>query len=53
MQQERIDFHKTVAPVVNWYNVRLIIMMDNMAACESRQIYYVLAFYQPPIDIDV
>ena len=39
-----IDIHKTFAPVVNWSTARLIIMMDEIAGWESRQIDYVLAF---------
>ena len=39
-----IDFHNTFAPVVNWSTARLIIMMDEIAGWESRQIDYVLAF---------
>ena len=37
-----IDFHKTFAPVVNWFTFRLIIMMADMDGWESRQIDYVL-----------
>ena len=46
-------FYDTFEPVVNWSNVRLIILMDEMAGWESRQIDYVLSFSQPPIDSDV
>ena len=53
MQQEGIDFHNTFAPVVNWYTVRLIIMMSEMNGWESRQIGYVLAFSKSQIDSDV
>ena len=53
MQQEGIDFHNTFAPVVNWYTVRLIIIMYEMAGWESIKIDYVLAFPQAPIDRDV
>ena len=44
--------HKIFAPVVKWSTVGLIIMMANIAGQESRQIYYVLAFSQAPIDSD-
>lgn len=50
MQREGVDFHSTFAPVVNWATVGLIIMMVNMSGWESRQIDYVLAFSQAPID---
>ena len=52
MQQEVIDFHNTFAPVVNWSTNRLILMMDEMAGWESRQIDYFLDFSQSPIDSD-
>ena len=48
-----IDFHNTFAPIVNWYTVRFIIMMSEIAGWESGQIYYVLDFSQAPIDSDV
>ena len=31
MQREYIDFHNTFSPVVNWYTVKLIIIMADMA----------------------
>ena len=52
MQREGIDFHNTFAPVLNWYNVRLIVMMAEMDGWESIQIDYVLAFSQAQIDSD-
>ena len=48
-----VDCHNTFAPVVNWFTVRLIIMMDEIVRWESRQIDYVLAFSQEPIYSDV
>ena len=53
MQLERIGFHNTFVPVVNWSTVRLIIMMGDMDGWESIKINYVLAFYQAPIDSGV
>ena len=53
MQQKGIDFHNTFAPVINWSTVWLIMMMDEMAGWESRQIDYVIAFSQAPIYSDV
>ena len=53
MQQEGIDFHITFAPVLNWFTVRLIIIMEDMDGCESRHIDCVLDFSQAPIDSDV
>ena len=48
-----IDFHNKFSPVVNCSTVRLIIMIAEIAGWESRQIDYVLAFSQAPIDSDV
>ena len=53
IQIEGINFHNIFAPVVNWYTVRLIIMMAEISGWESRQIDHVLAFSQSPIDSDV
>ena len=50
IQRERIDFCNTFVPVVNWFTVRLIIMMDEMAVWKSRQINHFLAFSKSPID---
>ena len=48
-----LGFHNIFAPVVNWYTVRLIIIMAEIAGWESIQIDYVIAFSQVPIDSDV
>ena len=47
-----IYFHNTLAPVVNWSTVRLIIMMAEVSGWESRHINDFLALYQAPIDSD-
>ena len=52
MKREGIDFHNTFAVVINGFTVGLIIMMSEMNGLESRQIDYVLALYQAPIDRD-
>ena len=48
-----IDFHNTFTPVFNWSNVRLIIMMAEIAGWESIQIDYVLDFSQTNFFSDV
>ena len=53
MQRAGNDFCNTFAPVVNWYIVRLIFMMDDIAVWESRQIDYVLDFFLAKIYSDV
>ena len=44
MQREGIDSHNTFIPFVKYSTVRWIIMMAEMAGCESRQIDHVLVF---------
>ena len=48
-----IDLHNTFSPVVNWYTVRLLVMMAEMVGWESIQIDYVLDLSQSPIGSDV
>ena len=53
MQQGGIDLHNTLAPVVNWSTVRLLVIIADMAGWKSRQIDYVLALSKSPINSDV
>ena len=53
MQTKGIDYWHTYAPVVNWSTVRLVMLLTEMAGWSSRQIDYVLAFLQAPIDTTV
>ena len=53
MQRKGVDYWHTYAPVVNWSTVRLVLLLTEMAGWESRQIDYVLAFSQAPIDSTV
>ena len=53
MKREGIDSHNTFTPAINWSNVRLIMMMYEMAVWELRQIDYVLSFPQALIDSDI
>ena len=53
MQRKGIDFWNTYAPVVNWATVRLILIMAEIVGWKTKQIDYVLAFSQAPIDTDL
>ena len=53
MQTKGVDYWHTYAPVVNWSTVRLVMLLTEMAGWSSRQIDYVLAFSQAPIDTTV
>ena len=53
MQRKGIDYWHTYAPVVNWSTVKMVLLLTTLAGWHSRQIDYVLAFSQAPIDADV
>ena len=53
MQRKGIDYWHTYAPVVNWSTVKMVLLLTTLAGWYSRQIDYVLAFSQAPIDADV
>ena len=53
MQQEGIDLHNTLAPVVNWSTVRLLVIIADMAGWKSRQIDYVLDLSKSTISSEV
>ena len=53
MQRKGIDYWHAYAPVVNWSTVKIVLTLTQLAGWCSRQIDYVLAFSQAPIDTDV
>ena len=53
MQTKGVDYWHMYAPVVNWSIVRLVLLLTELAGWHSRQIDYVLAFSQAPIDTTV
>ena len=53
MQTKGVDYWHTYAPVVNWSTVRLVLLLTELAGWHSRQIDYILAFSQAPIDTTV
>jgi hypothetical protein len=52
-QTEGIDFFETYAPVVSWNTVRLVFTLTTLKGSVSRQIDYVQAFPQAPLEDEV
>ena len=53
MQRKGIDYWHTYALVVNWSTVKMVFLLTTLAGWYSRQIDYVLAYLQAPIDADI
>ncbi len=53
MQVEGINFWATYAPVVSWRTVRLTLILSLLSGLKSRQVDYVSAYTQAPIDCDL
>ena len=52
MQQWRVNYWETFAPVVNWISVRSLLTIVIIHTFPSRSIYFVLAFPQYDLDVD-
>ena len=52
-QIEGVDYFDTFAPVVQWSTVRLMLVLSLTLGLASKQVDYVSAFCQAPIDEDV
>ena len=52
-QTEGVDYHETFAPVVSWTTVRFLLMVSILLNLETRQVDYLTAFTQSPIDTEV
>ena len=52
-QVEGINFWETYAPVVTWSTVRLILILSLISGMKSRQLDYVQAYTQAPIDCEI
>ena len=52
-QIEGVDFFDTFAPVVQWSTVRLLLVLSLTLGLATKQVDYVSAFCQAPIDEDV
>ena len=53
MQVEGINFWATYAPVVSWRTVCLTLILSLLSGLKSRQVDYVSAYTQAPIDCDL
>jgi hypothetical protein len=52
-QQYGINYFETYAPVVNWFSVRLFMALSLINGWHTRQIDFVLAYPQAPIECDL
>jgi hypothetical protein len=52
-QEHGINFWVTYSPVVNWYSIRLFLIISILRGWETRQIYFVLAFLQADVECDL
>jgi len=52
-QIEGINFWETYAPVVTWSTTRLILILSLITGMKSRQIDYIQAYTQAPVDCEV
>ena len=52
-QHQGIDFWETYSPVVQWSSVRLMLILSVIHGFASRQVDFIQAFPQAPIDDDV
>jgi len=52
-QVEGINFWATYAPVVTWSTTRLILILSLITGMKSRQIDYIQAYTQAPVDCEI
>jgi hypothetical protein len=52
-QEHGINFWETYSPVVNWYSIRLFLIISITRGWETRQINFVLAFPQADVECDL
>ena len=53
MQEYGVNYYKTHAPVVTWFAIRLMIVFSIFFNRAMRQIDFVVAYPQAPIEIDM
>ena len=53
MQEYGVNYYKTHAPVVTWFAIWLMIVFSILFNCAMRQIDFVMAFPQAPIEMDM
>ena len=52
-QEHGINFWETYSPVVNWFSIRLFLVISIIRGWETRQIDFVLAFPQADVECDI
>jgi hypothetical protein len=52
-QEHGINFWETYSPVVNWFSIRLFLVISILRNWETRQIDFVLAFPQADVECDI
>jgi hypothetical protein len=52
-QEHEINVWETYSPVINWYSIRLFLIISIMKGWETRQIDFVLAFPQADVECDI
>ena len=53
MQQWGVNYWETYAPVVNWINIRFLLVFLEIVGIESKEIDFDLAFPQADLDVPV
>jgi Reverse transcriptase (RNA-dependent DNA polymerase) len=52
-QQDGIDYDQTYAPVASWVSVRLILILATLQGWMTKQLDYVQAYPQAPVEQDL
>jgi hypothetical protein len=52
-QEHMVNFWETHSPVVNWYSIRLFLIISILKGWETRQIDFVLASPQADVKCDI
>ena len=52
-QEHGVNFWETYSPVVNWFSIRLFLIISILNDWETRQIDFVLAFPQADVECDI
>ena len=53
MQSWGVDYWETYTPIVNWMSVRFVLAISKIHDLDTKVIYFVLAFPQAKLDVDV
>ena len=53
MQQWGVNYWETYAPVVNWINIRFLLILSEIVGLESQAINFVLCISQAELDVPV